>query len=193
MSTPNLQLNSYNSITDASSVLVYNYVNNVSGSAATQNLGIIDSFVAVITGSLTSASAAVATETQRINNTRSVIIQVVPRLVDVTTISGAFDFICPSDLNSTYLYRSTGFLNAAGEGGDYNFNIYNTTTSASMLNSASPIIIPDGDVIGVEATISTTASSVATDDIISIYTSSSPVDVAGTGLQIILEFMTPQE
>jgi hypothetical protein len=59
--TPNLRLTTYNTITDASSVLVYTYVNQVSGSAATANLGIIDNFAGQVSGSIVNMSGSFTT------------------------------------------------------------------------------------------------------------------------------------
>jgi hypothetical protein len=50
--TPNLGLTTYNAITDASSVLLYDYIDAVSGSRTTENLGKLDRYAGEISGSI---------------------------------------------------------------------------------------------------------------------------------------------
>jgi len=55
--TPNLGLTTYNAITDASTVLLYDYIDAVSGSRATENLGKLDRYAGEISGSLGTMSS----------------------------------------------------------------------------------------------------------------------------------------
>lgn len=57
--TPSLGLTTYKMATDASSILIYTMNDQVSGSATTQNLGIIDSFAGNTSSSLTIISGSV--------------------------------------------------------------------------------------------------------------------------------------
>ena len=57
--TPNLGLTAYNTVTDASSVLIYAYADQVSGCATGQNLQRIDTFAGNTSSSLTIISASV--------------------------------------------------------------------------------------------------------------------------------------
>jgi len=55
--TPNLGLTTYNAITDASTVLLYDYIDAVSGSRTTENLGKLDRYAGEISGSLGTMSS----------------------------------------------------------------------------------------------------------------------------------------
>jgi hypothetical protein len=56
--TPNLNLVTYNTITDASSILAFDYINQVSGSGTNANLISIDNFAGGVNTSLSSISAS---------------------------------------------------------------------------------------------------------------------------------------
>lgn len=188
--TPNLSLKTYATITDASSILVYDYVSQVSGSFATENLGIIDIFSGSSASALEISASSIGLASSRVNNTSSAIIQIVPIIGDVDKTTGSFIFVCPSDLDGMNLFRAQAFLNASSNDGDYQFEVYNVTVSASMIESASPVLIVAGNLAGIPGTIKVGSEGVSTDDNLLIYTSSSPA-TAGQGLQFILEFITP--
>jgi len=59
--TPHLNLNAYNTITDASAVLVFDYIDSVSGAKDGQNLYIIDEFSGSISACMVKVTACVVT------------------------------------------------------------------------------------------------------------------------------------
>lgn len=186
--TPNLRLDTYNTSIDASSVLVYNYVSQVSGSSINENLGIIDEYAGNTNEFLNETSGSIFTSASRLENTKSAVIQIIQPSVDVEIISGSFCFLCPLELDGYNLFRAQAFLNVSSPDGDYQIKVYNITTSASMLST--PIVIPSGNEIGTVGVVDTSYDDVSTNDILLIYVSTEPT-TKGTGLQVILEFAAP--
>ena len=146
--TTNLGLTTYSTITDASSVLIYDYIDQVSGSIVTSNLSIIDTFAGNISASLTAISASLTTVETRSSNNHSAVIQIVGSTTDVDTSSGIFYFRAPSEINGMVLKRAQAFVNTAGTTNPTTIQVSNMTQfpSNDALNLA--ISIASGDTAG---------------------------------------------
>jgi len=185
--TTNLGLTTYSTITDASSVLIYDYIDQVSGSVVTSNLSIIDAFAGNTSASLTDISASlVAVETKTSNN-HSAVIQIVGSTTDVDTSSGIFYFRAPSEINGMVLKRAQGFVNTAGTTNATTIQVRNMTQYSSNDALSTAISIASGDVAGTVGTVDTDYDDVSTDDQIKIYAVTESVTRA-QGLQIVLEW-----
>ena len=185
--TTNLGLTTYSTITDASSVLIYDYIDQVSGSVVTSNLSIIDTFAGNISASLTAISASLTTAETRASNNHSAVIQIVGSTTDVDTISGIFYFRAPSEINGMVLKRAQAFVNTAGTTNPTTIQVRNMTQfpSNDALNLA--ISIASGDTAGTIGTVDTAYDAVATDDQIKIYVTGESTTKA-QGLQVVLEW-----
>ena len=185
--TTNLGLTTYSTITDASSVLIYDYIDQVSGSIVTSNLSIIDTFAGNISASLTAISASLTTAETRASNNHSAVIQIVGSTTDVDTSSGIFYFRAPSEINGMVLKRAQAFVNTAGTTNPTTIQVRNMTQfpSNDALNLA--ISIASGDTAGTIGTVDTAYDAVATDDQIKIYVTGESTTKA-QGLQVVLEW-----
>jgi len=185
--TTNLGLTTYSTITDASSVLIYDYIDQVSGSIVTSNLSIIDTFAGNISASLTAISASLTTVETRSSNNHSAVIQIVGSTTDVDTSSGIFYFRAPSEINGMVLKRAQAFVNTAGTTNPTTIQVRNMTQfpSNDALNLA--ISIASGDTAGTIGTVDTAYDAVATDDQIKIYVTGESTTKA-QGLQVVLEW-----
>jgi len=185
--TTNLGLTTYSTITDASSVLIYDYIDQVSGSVVTSNLSIIDTFAGNISASLTAISASLTTAETRASNNHSAVIQIVGSTTDVDTSSGIFYFRAPSEINGMVLKRAQAFVNTAGTTNPTTIQVRNMTQfpSNDALNLA--ISIASGDTAGTIGTVDTAYDAVATDDQIKIYVTGESTTKA-QGLQVVLEW-----
>jgi len=185
--TTNLGLTTYSTVTDASSVLIYEFIDQISGSTATSNVGIIDTFAGHTSASLTDISASlVAVETKASNN-HSAVIQIVGSTTDVDTTTGIFYFRAPSELNGLVLKRAQAFVNTAGTTNPTTIQVRNMTQfpSNDALNLA--ISIASGDTAGTVGTVDTSYDDIATDDQIKIYVTGESTTKA-QGLQVVLEW-----
>jgi len=128
--TTNLKLTSYNAVTDSGS-LVYNYINDVSGSATGENLLLIDTFAGQANSSLVNLSASIVT----INNK----LIFAPATV-VTTGMSTSAIISPSGLSqSDYGKRSVSItLNTSASllGGEMGFFRVPSSLNGWILQSA---------------------------------------------------------
>ena len=185
--TTNLGLTTYSTITDASSVLIYDYIDQVSGSVVTSNLSIIDTFAGNISASLTAISASLTTVETRSSNNHSAVIQIVGSTTDVDTSSGIFYFRAPSEINGMVLKRAQAFVNTAGTTNPTTIQVRNMTQfpSNDALNLA--ISIASGDTAGTIGTVDTAYDDVATDNQIKIYVTGESTTKA-QGLQVVLEW-----
>ena len=185
--TTNLGLTTYSTITDASSVLIYDYIDQVSGSVVTSNLSIIDTFAGNISASLTTISASLTTVETRTSNNHSAVIQIVGSTTDVDTSSGIFYFRAPSEINGMVLKRAQAFVNTAGTTNPTTIQVRNMTQfpSNDALNLA--ISIASGDTAGTIGTVDTAYDDVATDNQIKIYVTGESTTKA-QGLQVVLEW-----
>jgi len=185
--TTNLGLTTYSTITDASSVLIYDYIDQVSGSVVTSNLSIIDTFAGNISASLTAISASLTTVETISSNNHSAVIQIVGSTTDVDTISGIFYFRAPSEINGMVLKRAQAFVNTAGTTNPTTIQVRNMTQfpSNDALNLA--ISIASGDTAGTIGTVDTAYDDVATDNQIKIYVTGESTTKA-QGLQVVLEW-----
>lgn len=188
--TPNLGLTTYSTITDASSVLIYTYINTVSGSGIAQNLGIIDAYAGEISASIISLNTSVsALELASSTAVKSAVAQVVERTTDVDTTSGIFYFRIPTEFNGKSIVRAIGFVDTASIGSSAStvVQIRNTTKYPSNDALSSPIIIYDGKTTGCLAAIHTSYDDVSTDDVLKFYVKEEEVDKP-KGLQISVDF-----
>lgn len=185
--TTNLGLTTYSTITDASSVLIYDYIDQVSGSVVTSNLSIIDTFAGNISASLTAISASLTTVETISSNNHSAVIQIVGSTTDVDTSSGIFYFRAPSEINGMVLKRAQAFVNTAGTTNPTTIQVRNMTQfpSNDALNLA--ISIASGDTAGTIGTVDTAYDDVATDNQIKIYVTGESTTKA-QGLQVVLEW-----
>jgi len=185
--TTNLGLTTYSAITDAASVLIYDYIDQVSGSVVTSNLSIIDTFAGNISASLTAISASLTTVETRSSNNHSAVIQIVGSTTDVDTSSGIFYFRAPSEINGMVLKRAQAFVNTAGTTNPTTIQVRNMTQfpSNDALNLA--ISIASGDTAGTIGTVDTAYDDVATDNQIKIYVTGESTTKA-QGLQVVLEW-----
>jgi len=191
ITTTKLGLTSYNTITDASTVTVYDYIDNTSGSLPTQNLGIIDRFATETSGSFAVISASMVTATARVNNTKSAVIQI----VGITTAvldTDAFYLRIPSELDGLNLYRAQGFVNTATSASysDALIQVRNLTKYPVNDALSGSIVIPAGNVVGTPGTVDTNYDDVSTDDQVKIYVHSG-ASGSPLGLQVVLEYVYP--
>lgn len=192
-STTFLGLKTYNTTTDASSILIYTFIDETSACATTSNLGIIDTCASNISASLTNMSASLTTLTTRSNNTHSAIIQIVAPSTTVDTVSGLFYLRAPSEINGMNLYRAQAFVNtasASGTSASMTVQVRNMTKYSSNDALSTPVIISSGCLVGIVGVINTSYDDVSTDDQIKIYVS----DVSSgspKGLQTVLEWAYP--
>lgn len=189
--TPNLNLITYSTITDASSVLLYGYFDQVSGSGATQNLGIIDTFAGNTSASIVNISGSIATVTTRTNNTHSAVIQIVAPDTDVDDTSGIFYLLgMPSEFDGLILFRAQAFVNTAGTTNDTTVQVRNMTKYSGNDALSGSIVIASGDTAGTPGTIDINYNDVSTDDQIKIYVIGYST-VKAKGLQVVLEYAYP--
>lgn len=187
--TPNLGLKTYNTLIDSGSSM-YDWIDQTSGSSASQNLGIIDAFAGKTSASMTEISASMVVLYAKVNTTKSAVIQVVTSDTSVDTTTGLFYFRCPSELNGLNIYRVQGFLNTAGLTGDYTIQVRNMTKYSSNDALIIPLTIPSGISVGTPGTINSSYDNVSTDDQLKIYVTGEPI-TKGQGLQIVIEFAYP--
>ena len=188
--TPSLGLTTYDTIIDASSVLLYSYFDQVSGSGTSQNLGIIDNFANITSASLVNISGSLATAITRTNNTHSAVIQIVDPSSDVDDTSGIFYLRMPSEFDDMVLSRAQAFVNTAGTTNDTTIQVRNMTKYSSNDALSTAITVASGDVIGTPGTIDTDYDDVSTDDQIKIYVTGYSTTNA-KGLQVVLEYAYP--
>lgn len=191
--TTKLGLISYNTALDASSKTVYEYVNEVSGSLTTQNLGILDNFATEVSASIVEISGSMTTATTRVNNTKSAIIQIVGIGTTVSE-SDVFYMRIPSELDGLNLYRAQAYTNTGTSASypDLRVQVRNNTKYPSNDALSGSIVIPAGQVIGVVGTVSTSYDDVSTDDQIKIYVcSEGGLSGSPLGLQVVLEYVYP--
>lgn len=170
-STTNLGLNYFVTTTDASSVLIYDYIDKVSGSLPNQNIGILDSFAGAISASIVSISGSVTNLMSKVYEPQPAVIQVVDKDTDVDTTS-VFYFRAPTILDGMVLSRAQGFVNTAGTTGNTTIQIRNMTQYPSNDALSTPITISSGCVVGVPGVIDVDYDDVATDDQIRILVTS---------------------
>lgn len=192
-STSYLELKTYNTITDASSILIYDFIDDTSGCSVTSNVGIIDQFAENISASIATVSASMLEVTSRTNNTHSAVIQIVNPTTTVDASSGLFYLRAPSEINGMNLYRAQAFVNtasASGTSASMTVQVRNMTKYLSNDALSTPIIIGSASLIGTPGIINTSYDDVSTDDQIKIYV----VDVSSgspKGLQTVLEYVYP--
>jgi hypothetical protein len=187
-----LGLTSYNTITDASATLLYDYINQVSGCSTGQNLKIMDDFSSSVSGSISSLSSSIATINQKLARPKSAVIQVTYQTTTIDQTTGIFMFRVPSELDGMNLSRAIGFVNASGSAADINVQIQNMTKypSAGQNALSTPIVILANNISGSEGIIATNYDDVAKDNQLKIYVSTSAISGA-KGLQVVLEFQYP--
>jgi hypothetical protein len=188
--TPNLGLTTYKTTIDASSVLVYDYVDQVSGSSTTQNLGIIDAFAGNTSASLILISASMVDVLTKLARTKSAEIQIVAPDTDVDDVSGIFYFRIPSEFNDMVLSRAQSFVNTPGTTGDTTIQVRNMTKYSGSDCLSSAISIESGDSVGTPGTIDTDYDDVSTDDQIKIYITAYST-TKPKGLLAVLEYVYP--
>jgi hypothetical protein len=186
--TPYLGLTSYQTVTDASSVLIYDYVDQTSGSSSTQNLGIIDTHASNTSASLILISASMVNVLTKLANTKSAEIQIVAPETDVDTVSGIFYFRVPSEFDGLNLSRAQAFTNTAGS--PISVQVRNMTKYSGSDCLSDAIAIASGDVIGTPGTIDTDYDDVSTDDQIKIYVTADP-ETKPKGLLAVIEYVYP--
>lgn len=189
----NLKLTTYNTTTDASSTLMYNFIDQTSGCSPTTNIGLIDAFAGRTSASLTEISGSLASVESKAARTKSAVIQIVNSSTTVDTSSGLFYLRMPTEFNGLKLERAIAFVNQAGtssssvSSGSTGVQVANITKYSGCPALSSMIVIADGDVIGSEGTIDTNYDDVSTNDQVKIYvtdTSGCPAQ----GLQVVLEY-----
>ncbi len=189
--TKNLGMTTYSTITDASSVLVYSYIDQTSGCSTTTNIGILDRFAGEASGSISAISGSLtALNTIMENAVTSANIQIVEHGLDVDITSGIFYFRIPTELDGKNLIRAQGFVDtgSSGSSGSTVIQVRNMTKYASNDALATPIIINFGESAGSPlATINSGYDDVSTDDVLKIYVYEEEVDKP-KGLQITMDF-----
>lgn len=188
--TPNLGLTTYKTTIDASSVLVYDYVDQVSGSSTTQNLGIIDAFAGQTSASFVLVSASMVDVLSKLSRTKSAEIQIVAPETDVDDVSGIFYFRIPSEFDGLVLSRAQAFTNTAGTTNSTVIQVRNMTKYSGSDCLSSAITIVSGNVIGTPGTVDTDYDDVSTDDQIKIYVVSYST-TKPKGLLAVLEYIYP--
>lgn len=184
-----LKLKTYDTLTDASSVLIYNYIDETSGCSITSNIGILDNYASETSGSIINISASLSAVEQKIDTTKSAVIQIVSPST-IVDINGLFYLRIPSELNNLGLSRAQGFVNTASASGisaSMTVQVRNMTKYPINDALSYPIVISSGCVVGTPGIVDESYNDVSTDDQVKIYvgdvSSGSP-----KGLQIVLEY-----
>ncbi len=192
-STSYLELKTYNTITDASSTLIYDFIDDTSGCSVTSNVGIIDQFAENISASIATVSASMLEVTSRTNNTHSAVIQIVNPTTTVDASSGLFYLRAPSEINGMNLYRAQAFVNTASSSetsASMAVQIRNMTKYSSNDILSTPVIITAGCLVGIPGVVNVSYDDVSTDDQLKIYVSSVSSG-SPKGLQTVLEYVYP--
>jgi len=186
-----LGLKTYNTITDASSTLIYGFINDTSGCSSNTNVGIIDEFAGNTSASITDISASLATLVDRSNNTHSAVIQIVASGTTVDNATGLFYLRAPSEIDGMNLYRAQAFVNAASSSetsASMAVQIRNMTKYSSNDILSTPVIITAGCLVGIPGVVNVSYDDVSTDDQLKIYVSSVSSG-SPKGLQTVLEWI----
>jgi len=184
-----LGLTTYSTLTDASSVLIYSFVDVTTGCSTTSNAGIIDNYAIQTSASITDISASLAAVETKVYVNKSAVIQIISQdtVVDSNSI---FYLYAPSEIDSMNLVRAQGFVNtasASGTSASMTVQVRNMTKYSSNDALSTPIIIASGCTVGTPGVINTLYDDISTDDKIKIYAS----DISSgspKGLQAVLEF-----
>ena len=188
-----LNLVTYNTTVDASSVGMYTYCNTVSGSTTGQNLGKLDRWAGEVSASLTKISGSFPAINTRVTRPHSAVIQIVPATSPVTETTGVFNFHIPSELDTMNLVRARAFVNTPGTTGSMTTGstlvlVTNQTKYSSA--SAARIKIESGSTVSVLGALDLAKDDVSTDDNILIAVVISSASKA-LGLQVVLEYNLP--
>lgn len=187
--TEYLGLNTYDTLTDASSVLIYKFIEDTTGCSVTSNVGLIDAYAIQSSASIADISASIIVIEQKIDVNKSAVVQITAPsvVVDATSL---FYLRAPSEINGLNLVRAQAFVNTASASGisaSMTVQVRNMTKYSENDSLSTPIIILSGCEIGVPGIIDPLYDDISTDDKIKIYvgdvSSGSP-----KGLQAVLEY-----
>ena len=180
--TPNLNLTAFDTAVDSGSPM-YDYINTVSGSKANQNLLLLDNFAGSTNTSISTISASLTSFKDKVERTKSAVIQVAAPSTSVNINTG-FSMFIPSELNAMNLSRVKGFVNTSGSNPGESITIQVKNESKYSASAAS-FTITAPDTTNNTTLIDTNYDDVLTDNRLRIYVAQA-TDSSPLGLQVVL-------